>query len=620
MTAASLINTRFPLNTPDNIIGNEEVGFGVKWTEDTWDFQNLDDAQASFARFVVDAPFKGEYPISLYARNFYLNYPFKVYTNTKDASQALSITISDPTYNWANEERQSETFNVSLNKGKNVIMVQVIRWGAMSSISFPKELKVVSSISVDNKDGVYTSKNFIYQANRNESNSDLLNTKVDLDYQGLIYDNNPSFEGAAILHFTPKSTTKSIDITYQVIEKSDNSASLTLRLGSDASNSYTVDCSIDQLNTNKVVHIPSYELEGMGFNTSSKQNLRVASGSGKIKLIKIQESNRVDQSPTYEVYNPDEIKQVALVRGRNISSSVAIGLDWTSSGIEFEIEGGGNIYMNMSEVPDYWNNTNTSAGGTRFAVEIDGVFKKYVRPSNNMLIASNLSSSEHTVAIYKTSEAAGGLVNLNSIKVEEGVTLSKPKKDYKFEILGDSITCGNQISATEENGYLSYATQLANSYNANLNVVSCSGRGLKLGYNCETGWNASWDQQVNTLWTETSYFRDGGTSKWSTANYQPDVVIANLGNNDLGTYIMGIAPMTITQFTDEVVSFSQKLRTAYPNAKIIWCYGAFVNRSYESQYRAAVQSLNDSNIESVYFNQRIILAGDPINQSRDKGY
>ena len=60
---------------------------------------------------------------------------------------------------------------------------------------------------------------------------------------------------------------------------------------------------------------------------------------------------------------------------------------------------------------------------------------------------------------------------------------------------------------------------------------------------------------------------------------------------------------SVTPFMNTVVSFSQSVRTAYPNAKIIWCYGAFVNRSYESEYRNAVQSLNDANMDFVYFNQ-----------------
>ncbi len=605
VTSSMLINARFPSNSPDSLIGKEEEGFGVKWTEDTWDFQNdIDDTYSSFARMVVEAPFSGEYTLKLHAKTFNQSYPVRVYVNSKKVDDAQDITISDPSYAWGTDERDSDNFNVNLKKGKNVLLFQVIRWGCLTSLSLPKECNVVSYVGTDNDNGVYTSKYFIYQNLRNEANSNYIDPKKEeIDYQALKYDANPSFEPSAILHFNPKNSTKSLDVTYKVIEKDEGSAELALSLGSDGVNKIPLDVSDASLNKENTIHIPSYQLNELGFNVSSKQNIRLAANLGRIKVLKIQESTQEDRTPQSITLNVDELKENVLIRGRNIASNSYIGLDWTSSGIEFNITGGGDIAMNLQEVNDYFGASGSASGGTRFAVEIDGRFTKYIVPSNQAIIASNLSASKHHVAIYKTSEASGGLVNLLSMKISDEAEISKPIKDYKFEILGDSITCGNQISKTEENGYLAYTTQLAKSYNANLNVVSVSGRGLKLGYNGETGWNASWDNQINTLWTETSFFRDGGTSKWDTSKYQPDVVIANLGNNDLGDWVMSIAPMTITQFTDEVISFSNKLRAAYPSAKIIWTYGAFVNRKFESEYRNAVQSLNDNNIQFVYLEQ-----------------
>ena len=597
---SNLVHARFPMNE-NGIMGNEEEGFGMYWTEDNWSMQDsLNDPDTTFARMVVDAPFAGEYPLQLQAKAFNQNYPFRVYVNSLDKANARDLSVSDSSYSWGRDPRNSATFNVTLNKGRNVLLFQVIRWGAAMNLIAPIELVPVKAKG--NGDGEYLPDDFIYQAAYLEDGIDLLNPEAAISYKALRYDPDYGFEGAAILHFTPKSTTRSLDVTYKITTKTENQAGLKIRLGNSSSNEYSVDLSSESLSTEKTCHIPSYALDELGFAAGVKQNIHFSSASGSLSILKVKESATEDRS-TEKVLNASAIKANTLVRGRNIASSNTIGLDWTSAGIEFNIVGGGDITANMVEVADAFGQIGSAAGGTRFAVEIDHVFTKYITPSSTAVIASNLSSTSHHVAIYKTSEAAGGLVDLKSLKVNPGATLSKPAKDYKFEILGDSITCGNQISATEENGYLAYTTQLSKSYNANLNAVSVSGRGLKVGYNSEAGWAAQWDHQINSLWTQTSYFRDGGAALWNTSDYIPDVVICNLGNNDLGSWIMANAPMTIAQFTDEVKSFSRKLRAAYPNAKIIWTYGAFENRSYEPQYRSAVESLNDSNIQFVYLDQ-----------------
>lgn len=598
---SNLVYARFPLNA-EGALGNELTGFGVNWTEDNWQFQSsLTDGNASFARMVVNAPFAGSYPMKVHASNFNQKYDFRVYVNAYEGSSYTDVSVSDPSYSWGSEERVSPNFSLNLNKGKNVLFFQVIRWGAARGVTMPKELDIIKP-NRRSSGGSYDQNDFIWQANHLESDVNMLDPDAAMVYRGEKGDADPSYEHGAILNFTPASSTKSLDISYKVKELNAGTAALRIRVGNKASNLYAGDVSSAALNTQASLHIPSYILDGFGFEGGKQAHIQIASASGVIQILGVSESTSADvnQSKTLSI---SEIKANALIRGRNIPSSNHIGIDFTGAGIEFNLTGGGDVYANLEEVNDHFGSKGSASGGTRFAVEIDGAFKNYVVPSSNVALATGLSESTHRIAIYKTSEAAGGIVNLNSLSIKSSASISKPTKQYKFEILGDSITCGNQISASEENGYLSYATQLSNSYNADANIISCSGRGLKVGYNSETGWNASWDQQINTMWTETSYFRDGGTSKWNTADYVPDVVIANLGNNDLGDWIMQNAPMTISQFTAEVVSFSQRLRTAYPNAYIIWAYGAFVNRSYESQYRAAVASLNDPNIEFVYFNQ-----------------
>ena len=597
---ANLVHARFPLNDENQSqMGNEESGFGVNWWQDGWDMNDdIENEVCSYARLVLKAPFTGEYNMSLQGMNFNLTYPLRVYVNSKNPADAKDFNLTSATA-WLKEESTTPNFKVNLKKGKNVVLVQVNTWGAATSFTIPKEVEVIKAKG--GLDGEYVGDDFIYQAAYPVAGTNILDPEANFVYQPLKYDSNYSFEGAAILHFTPKATTKSLDVTYKIASKTNNAAGLKIRLGTNASNAYSIDLSDKATNTELTAHIPSNVLMDMGFIAGVKTNLRLSSASGSLDILKVKESTQEDASDN-KVLGPNDIRTGAVINGRNIYNESSIGLDWTASGIEFDITGGGDVYANLVEVADAFGQTNTSAGGTRFAVEVDKVLTGYVRPTSNTLLASNLSAAKHNIAIYKTSEAAGGLVDLMSLKVNKNATISKPTKDYKIQVLGDSFTCGNQISSTEENGYLSFANLLAKSYNAQSDIVSVSGRGLMLGWNSEEGWAASWNNEIKDLWSMTSYFRDRGTAKDNHTDFVPDVVICNIGGNDLGDYVMQIAPLTIEQFCEQVVAFGQKLRQAYPNAKIIWGHGYYVNRNYENEYRAAVQSLNDPNMDFIYFN------------------
>ena len=597
---ANLVHVRFPLNNENQFqMGNEEEGFGVNWWQEGWEMNDdIENQVCSYARLVLKAPFTGEYNMSLQGMNFNLTYPLRVYVNSKNPTDAKDMSLTSSTA-WSKDESTTPNFKVNLKKGKNVVLVQVNTWGAATSFTIPKEVEVIKAKG--GLDGEYVGDDFIYQAAYPVAGTNILDPEAKFVYQPLKYDSSYSFEGAAILHFTPKATTKSLDVTYKIATKTSGAAGLTVRLGTNASNLYSFDLSDKNVGEELTVHVPSNVLTDMGFIAGTKTNLRLSSASGSLDILKVKESTQEDASDN-KIIGVNDIRTYAVINGRNIYNESSIGLDWTASGIEFDITGGGDVYANLVEVADAFGQTNTSAGGTRFAVEVDHTLTGYVRPTSNTLLASNLTSAKHNIAIYKTSEAAGGLVDLMSLKVNKDATISKPTKDYKFQVLGDSFTCGNQISATEENGYLAFANQLGKSYNAQMDIVSVSGRGLMLGWNSEEGWAASWNNEIKDLWSMTSYFRDRGTAKDNHTDFIPDVVICNIGGNDLGDYVMQIAPLTIEEFCAQVVAFSQKLRTAYPSAKIIWGHGYYVNRNYETEYRAAVASLNDPNMDFIYFN------------------
>ncbi len=289
-----------------------------------------------------------------------------------------------------------------------------------------------------------------------------------------------------------------------------------------------------------------------------------------------------------------ELSDVVRFRGRSMAVGTAQSFDWSASGFEFVFEGSGSITANI---------TTNSSPTLVLVVDINGEEHRVSVPNGtrDVVLASNLEQGTYTIKVYKINEAARSLSQLNSLRYQDGSILTKtPEYALNFEFLGDSITCGDQVTTTESDGYAAYASVLARAYNANWNTISVSGRGLMAGWNLETGWNLDRNSQINTLFNYTSWFRDK-TTKWDFNSFTPDVVIANLGSNDLGPS----TGVTIAQFTAEVKRFTGVLREKYPNAEIIWCYGLYVNRAYSQEYAAAIDELRetDTKVHFLYFPQ-----------------
>ena len=290
---------------------------------------------------------------------------------------------------------------------------------------------------------------------------------------------------------------------------------------------------------------------------------------------------------------PSDIENCIYVGGRHITTNDYITMDWGLSSLEFNITGGGVIYLN--------GNLLDNDHETKLAVVIDGgtpSFKALSEGDNHIQITKRLSASTHKIEIYKTTQALGNPFNLTSIEVDENAVITKvPAKSMNIEVIGDSIAATEIHNSGDDNGqnaYYGFARQLKDAYNANVNLIARSGIGLMAGYNSGS---ASTSNQMNSIYDYTNFYRDE-TASLDATQFVPDIIVVSLGNNDLGSWIMSQLGHTISDFTTAVASFNSKLHTYYPNAKIIWAYGGFINRSYLSEFRTAVEA--DSYASFVY--------------------
>ena len=255
----------------------------------------------------------------------------------------------------------------------------------------------------------------------------------------------------------------------------------------------------------------------------------------------------------------DDIKtqgRTALVRG-------TLMLDFTVSGMEFELDCSGDVYatFNASKI------SNSAAnGGVYFTIYVDGVklARDYCRIASvgetKVKLASDLPAGKHTFAIYRQSEHSFGEVGVCALSYD-GEMLDKPAdKDLYIEFIGDSISCGygnigTSGDALSSDGTQAYTFITAQALNADWSTVSWSGLGCKYGYSTTT---------MQDVYPAQRYNYDQ-TTQYSFAK-QPDIVVLALGTND------NSIQSDATLKRAGLVEMLQLVRAKNPDAPIVWIH------------------------------------------------
>lgn len=166
-------------------------------------------------------------------------------------------------------------------------------------------------------------------------------------------------------------------------------------------------------------------------------------------------------------------------------------------------------------------------------------------------LVSGLSKGAHTAKIYKVTEAYFTALAFKDLKTDGYFRQKSTPKSYKFEVYGDSITAGLHSMKTSgtsdpakmeedymQNGCITYAFKTAQAFDAELHVMARSGIGAYSAWDTANPLNPSEEMSMQNMW-DRSYVSDvdrfGGYTNptWNFANYTPDLVIINLGTNDV---------------------------------------------------------------------------------------
>lgn len=207
-------------------------------------------------------------------------------------------------------------------------------------------------------------------------------------------------------------------------------------------------------------------------------------------------------------------------------------------------------------------------------VVVDGALVKRItlrEGSAEYRAAMRLPEGEHTVALVKLTEAEAGTVTLEGVATDGPLRDPPPAHARRLLVIGDSIMAGYGVDgpagchydATFANAARSCASLAARGLRAELHLVAWSGRGVVLNNNLLAR------ETLPELLGRTLPAESGST--FDPRSYVPDVVVVNLGTNDL------------TRPEHDPVTFAaayrrmlDRLRADYPRARLVVALGPLI--------------------------------------------
>ncbi len=308
-------------------------------------------------------------------------------------------------------------------------------------------------------------------------------------------------------------------------------------------------------------------------------------------------------APPKEVLDVNYLNSQIKYSGRvDTTTSKSAEMYWSGSSIKLNFEG----ESIKGQLKD-------SQGDNYFSVILDGKFHSIVRPTTKKKyyqLASGLTPGQHTIELFKRTEWPKGITKFYGFQIEgKGKVNSKEApKSRKIEFFGDSITAGYAVEdttgndspvGTNTNNYLSYAAITARHYDAEYRCMCHSGIGIMISWHATT---------MPDIYDKLN--PGDPSSQWDFANYQPDIVIVNLMQNDSWLVNRPEREEFKKKFGEQAPEeayiinayqqFIAKLRIHYPRSKIICMLGNMdVTKEgsvWPGYVEKAVNNLTDENI------------------------
>lgn len=317
-------------------------------------------------------------------------------------------------------------------------------------------------------------------------------------------------------------------------------------------------------------------------NNQTEENM--SSSTTSQAVTSVAESSTVKEEGTTAVLTAETAKLV----GRTYLNDDVLWAAFSGAGAEFIYTG---KKLDITIVGDGASTAGNADNYARVAIYVDKerVIDDMLDEKEKTYTAFESDSEKSVnVQIIKLSECAMSTIGIKPIKLGEGEKIEPAKaKDLKIEFIGDSITCGygvddpdkeHHFKTSTEDVTKAYAYKTAQALDADYSMVSISGYGIISGY---TDSGKKPEQTIPQYYDKLGFsynkFADSlevAGLEWNFDNYKPDIVVINLGTNDM-SYAKN--ELTQAEFEEGYIKFLKQVRSHNPDSYIFCTYGVMGN-------------------------------------------
>jgi lysophospholipase L1-like esterase len=268
-------------------------------------------------------------------------------------------------------------------------------------------------------------------------------------------------------------------------------------------------------------------------------------------------------------YQPLSVRDPLLrYTGRfaRVAAGEPLTFGWQGSSLECEFEGRG-IAFGLECV---W-------GRNWLNAEVDGLTRIIELPEGKSLRweSGDLGRGRHRVKLFKRSEGVFGALLARSAELEGRLVELPPRPRLRIEFYGDSITAGACDLDAELDQYDSlaphdnaqaYPAVASRELGAEYVGIAVSGTGITCS------WNPIILSEVLDLDRPVLGAPRGDFSPGAPGGGEPDIVVINLGQNDVGFPASQGRPLS-PEFGSGYVDFVRKARLLHPGSWIVCAIG-----------------------------------------------
>ncbi len=253
--------------------------------------------------------------------------------------------------------------------------------------------------------------------------------------------------------------------------------------------------------------------------------------------------------------------------GRTLTEGSKVSFDWSGTTVRIRFSGTCLKLFCTQEGSDWFNVWIDKAP----VAKEDSKFKTETG-EQTVTVCSGLRRGSHEVIIQKRTEGEQGCITVNGFETDGSFLAPGEPNLRNIEFIGDSYTCGYGTEAAgreepfrpeEENCNLAYAGIIGRYFDANVTLVSHSGRGIVRNYgdyNPESTMTDKYSQVFDQHRQEISWDA-------SESEYTPDIVVIYLGTNDFSTGRQPSLESWCTRYRELI----GKVRSNYGNLVPILC-------------------------------------------------